>query len=302
MELAVVLARFAAFVAGAALFGSPLFVLYSGRAGEAAPRRLKSLLIGAAALALVAALAALVAQTGQMADDPRAGLDPSTLRDVVAGSGFGVSILVRAGAAVLALAGLTALRPGRRLWALTAILGAAGLAALAWDGHGAADPGAAGLVHATADIIHLLAAGVWLGALLCLTLLLFARQPSAQALADLHRALRGFSGVGSAAVATILASGLVNGWFLVGAQHLDGLVAMAWGRLLLVKLALFAAMLAFAAHNRFRLTPRLEASLAGDLMAALSALRRSVAMESALGLGVLALVAVLGILAPPASI
>ena len=219
METAVVLARLAAFVAGAALFGSPLFALYSG--SGAASQRLKSVLAGMAVLALAATGVALIGQTGQMAGDPRAGFDPSTLHDVLTGSGFGMSIIVRTLEGLLALAALLQMRAGPRLWATTTAAGATALAALAWGGHGAADSGAAGLIHTAADVIHLLAAGVWLGALLCLALLLFARPPRAQALADLHRALHGFSGVGSAAVAAILASGLVNAWFLVGPQHLD---------------------------------------------------------------------------------
>ena len=302
MDTAVVLARFAAFLAGAALFGSPLFVLYSGRGVDAAPARLRAVLIAMTLLALVAADVALIGQTAQMAGDPRACFDVSTVHDVITSTGFGWSVVVRTAAGLTALIVLIRMRSGRRLWTVAAAAGAVGLAALAWDGHGAADPGAAGWVHTIADVIHLLAAGVWLGALLCLALLLFAPQPSAEALAGLHQALRGFSGVGSVVVAAILASGLVNGWFLVGLQHLDGLISMAWGRLLLAKLALFAAMLALAALNRFRLTPRLEGSLAGDPGAALSALRRSVVMESAAGLVILALVAVLGVLAPPASV
>jgi putative copper resistance protein D len=301
LEPAVVLARLAAFVAAAALFGGPLFVLYGGRQDEAAPPGLRPVLIGAALAALLAADVALIAQTAQMAGDMRAGLDAATLHEVLTGSGFGRSIVARAAAGFAALVVLLRMRPGRRVWTLTAALGGVGLAALAWDGHGAADPGLAGALHAAADVIHLLAVGVWLGALLCLSLRLSARAPSDEALSALHRALGGFSGVGSAAVAAILASGLVNVWFLVGPHHLAGLVTTAWGWLLLAKLALFGAMLGLAARNRWRLTPRLEASLAGDPRAALVALRRSVGLETALGLGVLALVSVLGVLAPPAS-
>ncbi len=294
----IVLARLAAFVAAAALFGAPLFVLYSGRQDEAAPRLLRPVLTGAALIALLAADVALIAQTAQMAGDLRQGLNPATLHDVVIGSGFGRSIVARACASFLALVVLLRMPPGRRLWSLAVALGAAGLAALAWDGHGAADPGLAGGLHAAADVMHLLAAGVWLGALLCLALGLMARTPATE---PLHRALKGFSGIGSVAVAAIIASGLVNAWFLVGPQHLAGLVTTAWGRLLLAKLVLFAAMLGLAALNRWRLTPRLEASLADDPAAALAALRRSLGLESALALGVLALVSVLGVLPPPAS-
>lgn len=301
MEAALVLVRLAAFASGVALFGAPLFVLYSGGADQIAPKSLKPLLIGAAALAAIAAGASLVLQTGEMAGDPAAGLDPATLRDVIMGGGFGASILVRGGAALLALATLMARPAGRSRWGVIAALGAVGLAALAWAGHGAADEGTAGLVHECADVAHLLAAGAWLGALMILGLPLAGRAPDAVELKALHGALSGFSGVGSIVVAVIVASGLVNSWFLIGPDHLREFAASLWGQLLLVKLALFAAMLVFAALNRFRLTPRLEAALAGDPRAALSALRRSLALESAAGFAILALVAGLGVLAPPAS-
>jgi putative copper resistance protein D len=300
LDSAIVLARFAAFVAGTALFGAPLFVLYS-RGGSAVPRLLRPVLIGAAFLALLAADVALVAQTGQMAGDAAAGFNPATLHEVVIGSGFGRSIVARAAAGFLALALLIAMRPGRRLWTLTAIAGAVALGATAWGGHGAADSGAAGLVHLAADVIHLLAAGVWLGALFCLALLLRLRESAPTETGALLQALKGFSGIGSVAVALIVASGLVNSWFLVGLRHLSGLVTSPWGELLLIKLALFVAMVVMAALNRFRLTPRLEASLPGDPGDALSALRRSVTRETVAGMIILVLVAGLGMLAPPAS-
>lgn len=299
MEAAVVLVRLVAFATGAALFGAPLFVLYGLPKGNDGPGGLRPVLIGAALLTLLAAAAGLVLQTGEMAGDPSAGLDPATLRDVLTGGGFGISMAVRVVAGLLALVLLIALRPGRTLWGLAAATGAVSLAAITWSGHGGADEGAAGLVHALADVAHLLSAGVWLGALGVLLLLLTRRTPSVAAVADLHGALEGFAGVGSATVAVIVASGLANSWFLVSPRHIGDLAASPWGRLLLIKLAVFAAMLGLAALNRFQLTPRLKATLAGDPQSALNDLRRSLALETAAGLTVLALVATLGRLAPP---
>lgn len=301
METAVVFARLVAFAAGAALFGAPLFLLYGlGREGAArAPSR--PWLIVCAVLVVTSALGALVAQTGVMAGDPAAGFDPSTLRDVLTGGGFGASIVARACAGCLAFALLLAAPPGRTLWAATTLFGGVALAALAWSGHGGADEGTAGLVHAGADVIHLLAAGVWLGALAGFVALLAERPREPARVAALQGALQGFSGVGSLVVAAIVASGLVNSWFLVGLDHLGDLLGSPWGVLLLVKLGLFAAMLGFAALNRFRLTPNLAAALPGDAAPELHALSRSIALETATGLAILALVAVLGVLAPPAS-
>ncbi len=298
MEAAIVLARLAAFLTGTALFGAPLFLICSNRGQPEAPRLLRPVLVGVALVFLLATDVALIAQTGQMAGDLRLGMDVATLHDVLIGSAFGHSIVARAAASFVALVLLLRLGPGRRYWRTVAGLGAICLGAMAWGGHGAADPGAAGAVPTAADVIHLLAAGTWLGALLCFVLLLRG-QGEAEAQ---HQALKRFATIGSAAVAAILASGLVNSWFLVGPHHLDGLISTAWGRLLLAKLALFALMLGLAAFNRWRLTPRLQASLAHDPAAALAALRLSVGLESALGLAILALVSVLGVLAPPASL
>jgi putative copper resistance protein D len=97
-------------------------------------------------------------------------------------------------------------------------------------------------------------------------------------------------------VAAIVASGLVNAWFLIGPSGLPQLVGDPYGRALLAKLALFAAMLALAAANRWHLAPALrrEPGRTG-----LAALRRSITAESLAGIGVLALVAWLGTLEPP---
>jgi copper resistance protein D len=326
MEPAVVLVRLVAFAASVVLFGTPLFLLYSLPAvpahteGACAPS-LRPLLATAAGLVLLAAAAALLAQTAVMADDAAAALDPVTLRGVLTGSGFGTSVQVRAGAGLAALLVTLCVRPQRLLWAAASLAGATALAALAWGGHGAADAGLAGDLHTLGDLIHLLAAGMWLGALAALTILLREgpmREGPVAGAAVLCRALQRFSGVGSVLVAAIVASGLVNSVFLgvfhAGPGLLPGLLGSAWGWLLTAKLVLFAAMLGLACLNRFRLAPGLAAALndgaigadhaagatgAGDLGAALRALRRSVLSETAAGAGVLVLVAVLGVLPPP---
>jgi copper resistance protein D len=300
MDAAVVLARLAAYLAGAALFGGPLFAIYTPAVEASLAPRLRLWTIGAAGVTALAALAALGTQTGQMAGDPRAVLDPATLRDVAFGTAFGLSVLARVAAGLGALIVLHSPLAPRDRWRASAALGVLALAALAWSGHGAADEGAGGLIHTAADVAHLLAAGVWLGALLSLALLLVPPQDEGR-LSVLAGALKGFSGAGSLAVAAILASGLVNAWFLVGPSHVLEIASTGWGRLMLLKLLLFAAMLGLAGLNRYRLTPRLEADLAAAPGPALRTLRRSVGLEAGLGLAVLALVAALGTLPPPAA-
>jgi putative copper resistance protein D len=287
----VALARLAQFVGVCVLLGAPLTFAPL----RPAPAGARGLILAAAAVALAAGVASLALQTAVMTGDPAAAADPQMLRTVFAETVFGRAVATRAGLCLLVLAAAAPRTPN---WTLLAALGAAAMVSFAWSGHGAADEGAAGLVHLGADIAHLLAAGVWLGALAAFLLMLLT-PASRETGTDLRTALERFSGVGSGVVAVLLLSGLLNSWFLVGPARLGGLFTTDYGRLLLAKLALFATMLGLAALNRFRLTPALARRLqaaggGGDL----AALRRSLAVETLLGVLVLAAVAVMGALAP----
>lgn len=304
MDAAVILTRVAQYAAAAALFGAPLFLVYAfpstGSGDGAGLRWPRPLAAGAAVALLIGAVAYLCAQTAMMAGDAAAATDPQMLASVLTDSAMGRAVLARMAAAVLAIVAVVALRPGPALWRALTGLGAVALLSFAWTGHGAATDGAGGWVHLAADLLHLLAAGLWIGALVAFALLLARPDridgPGARAL---HKALHGFSGVGSAAVAVIVATGLVNSWFLVGPTGLPALVRTAYGLVLLAKLAAFGAMVLLAARNRFAHTPALAGALrGGDLAPALRTLRASVALEAALGFAVLVLVAVLGMLEP----
>jgi putative copper resistance protein D len=169
----------------------------------------------------------------------------------------------------------------------TALLAGAHVALLALMGHASAVGGLRGLGEVVVDAIHLVAAGAWLGTLPALSATL-ASTRSRDAIA---RVTRRYSQVGCVAATAVLASGIVNaGLRNVGPVEL---VTTDYGRLLLVKLAFVAAMLALAATNRFVLTPRLRS---GD---ALAALRRNAWLEIVLGILVVGVVGALGITAPP---
>jgi putative copper resistance protein D len=307
-ELLVVLARLVQYAGAATLFGAPLFYLYGlpadgpGAARSSAGTR--GLVVVAGLLTAIGCGLALLAQTAMMTGALADALDLQALTMVATGTQFGASVLSRATASLAALALAAILRPSTNLWRAAAALGAVALASFAWSGHGADGEGAAGLFRLAADIVHLLAAGVWLGALAALLLLVLdARQAEAPCVRALHRALEGFSGVGSLVVATLVLTGLVNSWFLVGPDHLMAAVSTAWGVVLLAKLCVFVLMLGLAALNRFVLTPGLEQALAGlDPASALTALRRSLIVESVAGLSVVVLVSWLGTLAPPAAL
>lgn len=303
IETAVVASRFVQFSGGAVLFGTSLFLLYalplSGPGSAPAlgwPRRL---LTWAALSLLVAAVAGLVAQTAMMAGSLQEGLDPAALGYVIGETSLGRAALIRATAAAAALLVLISGKPGTGMWGLCAALGADVCASFAWMGHGAATEGPGATVHLAADVLHSLAAAAWIGALGGFLALLLRKSPTALDRHVLQRALHRFSGIGSALVAAIVATGLVNSWFLVGPSRLGGLASTPYGLILLAKLALFTLMLALAAANRFRLTPRLREGIgAGAPAPAMADLKRSLLLETTAAFGVLALVAWLGTLAP----
>jgi putative copper export protein/mono/diheme cytochrome c family protein len=181
------------------------------------------------------------------------------------------------------------------LGCVVAVLAAGLLGALALMGHGGATPGQAGVIHLVADVAHAIAAGVWVGALLPLALLLAAARGAGDipALAAAREATRRFSNLGVASVATLLATGIINTIFLVGT--VPALLGTPYGQLLLLKIILFLAMAAIASVNRLKLTPRL---FAGSAATALWQLRRNALIEAALGLVIIAIVGALGTIPP----
>ena len=306
MDFLIATVRFVQFTAAVALFGVPLFFLYAmgeaARSGDSMLTWGRGLIRWSSGALLVGALAALLGQTAVMAGDPAMATNPEALRMVLTGMSFGYATAAR----LILAAGLLVfslwLAPGARLWVVSSCAGALILASFTWTGHGAVEEGMAGVIHAISDIVHLVAAGVWLGALAALAVLLWRGRNGApaKALTALHKALENFSGVGSLVVAALLASGLVNSWFLVGLRPIDQILATPYGGLLMFKIGLFALMLLLAAANRFQHTPRLGLALAegGDSGPATATLRRSVLLETLLAIGILGLVSILGMLAP----
>ena len=302
--------RFALYLDLMLVFGLPLFLLYTFcRAGG----RASGSIISSATLPILSLTGATLSALGllllaaAMSDEPVFQLDHETLSALL-GTAIGTAGKIRIAVLLVVLPLGLALksRPHVR-WATQASLGAVALGSLAWTGHGAADEGPGGLAHLTADIVHLLAAGVWIGALAGLLIVLWRARAGCSDQQDrtvlAHRALVGFGTVGTFSVGLIILTGLVNSWFLVGVGNVSALVSSAYGRLLILKLLIFAGMLGLATVNRFRLTPAIETSL-GQAMAATSlrSIKVSVTVETSLGLVVLALVAWLGTLAPPISV
>jgi copper resistance protein D len=172
------------------------------------------------------------------------------------------------------------------------------LGSLAWIGHGQDGP----RWHLLADVVHLLAAGIWpMGLLPLLFLLRSARRSAApQDWRFMSDMVSRFSTVSLITVLVLAITGTMNAMYLVGT--FSNLIGQPYGRWLLAKIIFFAVALAIAAVNLFRLKPRLIAEKFEPEMAAATAalLQKNVRFEFVLGSGIVAVVAVLGIL-PPAT-
>jgi putative copper resistance protein D len=177
------------------------------------------------------------------------------------------------------------------------VLAAAFAGALAWSGHAAGGLGNETIVHPAADVLHLIAAAAWVGALLPLMMLFATAGADDSSLAMARTATTRFSTLGIVSVGTLLVTGIVNTYYLAGS--VAALLHTDYGRLLLIKIALFLAMVAIAAVNRFRLTPQLlQQTSVATSRAALRQLRRNAAIEALAGATVIAIVAALGTMPP----
>jgi putative copper resistance protein D len=229
-------------------------------------------------------------------------LNPDAVWSVLSDTSFGKVWMARLALAAVILVLISA--PVRSLtenlnWLVPALCGGL-LVSLAGAGHTHVEDGIARVIHISADGLHLLAAGAWLGGLVSLFYLVArtVRAFSPDDEAEACNAAMRFSGMGYIAVATLIGSGLINSWFLVGSF---GNLGTPYGQLLVVKMILFAGMLGLATLNRFFLVPRLiKANEIGEHAAAvLMRLRRHILGEQALGIMVILMVSAVGTMEPP---
>ena len=283
------------------IFGMPAFLLMTA-AGASLWRqfRLDLVLAVLAVLGLVLSLLGFLLTAARMSAMPLTALDPGLLEALLRESAVGRALMVRITALLVFLCLALLLPVGRKKSWLLVICGAFAVGSLAWSGHAASGAAVIGLVHLGSDIVHMLAASTWLGALL---LLLALVRPGGDATREragvAHVALEGFGRTGTIAVILIVMTGITNLLLTVDFTALPELGTTTYGWLILLKIAIFAGMLGCAVFNRYGLTPALKASIEqGESRPSLSGLRRSIALEASLAICILALVGWLGMLDP----
>jgi copper transport protein len=217
-----------------------MFSLYA----EASTRLLdvssKAAVLGA--VALVAALPFRIARVGGGLDALR---DDEVLAEALRGP-IGVSTAVTALA--LLVAAVLADRGAPR-WAPTACTIVA-LGGFAIEGHTRTPVRQWWLVGS--DVVHLVAAAVWLGGIVALVLAFRARR-DARSLAGM---VRRFSDVALIAVGVVAATGVTMAWIILPSA--GELTSTGFGLALLVKVALVVVVIILGAYNRYRLVPAVE--------------------------------------------
>ena len=253
----------------------------AGLDAAAARRRARSLVADLGLFAAALAAAAALVDAGRAAR----GVSPAELSDFLLANLTGLARV-----AVVALVALAALLARRRPpLAALAVTGALG--ALVASGHANSAPVRG--VAIVADWTHLLGAAVWIGgiALIALAWAPALRHGTEARLTVARHVLAPFGRVALPAFCVVVVAGVVNAAVELGAP--SDLWQTAYGRVLLVKVALVGAIAAASYGHAQRLRPRLLAANPHPPAALERRHWRLVGAEPLLALGVFAAVGVL---------
>lgn len=207
-------------------------------------------------------------------------LSESSLRSVFA-STYGTALVVRLGVLVAVAVLLKPLLTGeanRTDRLLVGGMAVIGLGTWPFAGHPVASPIPA--ISVLVNMVHIGAAAFWLGGLLVLALFLLRLANERELAAILPEWSRWAAG----AVVALLLAGLVMAVVEIGPP--DALWTTTYGRLLLTKIGLVAAVIAVAGYSRKLVRERLGASRPG-------AMRAAVGIEALVLAGVLAVSSIL---------
>jgi copper resistance protein D len=261
-------------------------------------RRLSRLAVWSLVAALLSALFWFWLEIASMSGLPlKNAFSTEAWRTVLFETQFGrvwqLRLVLIAAAFALVVPGLAQVKARRALIPVLWLVSVVFLVSLAWISHAAA--ASAHPLGLLGDMLHLCAAGGWIGGLVPLTIFLVRVGASLSLGETVARVLHRFSMLSLCCVSVLVVSGFSNSWLLVGSVY--ALFTTAYGRLLVFKLMLFGILVGFGARNRLLVKAKLLKAPAGPDL--LPQLHRNVLYEVCLGVAVVAIVACLGV-TPPA--
>ncbi len=239
--------------------GGVLFsVVFSQRAEVSVLRLARRLAVGAALIGLAVLAVRFGIRAARISGMGLEGASDPVMLGFVWESPLGTAAIWR-GMGELAILAILVPRIGQWI----AMAGTVAVAiSFAQVGHALGEPRGALVVLL---VLHLIAAAFWVGALVPLR-----RAALTPAGADI---LHYFGNVAAFGVALLIFAGTALAWLLAGS--VTALFGTAYGLGLLLKVAIVAMLLGFAAFNKLRLVPALRTEIPG----AAHALRQSISME-----------------------
>jgi copper transport protein len=301
-----VVVRWLGYLATAALLGAASFLLFVFQPA-AGPRQQTSLAlarlttrIGWAAwiflvIAAVGSFAVQLIAVGGSVD----GRESSATVTQLLQTRYGVVWITRLGL-IAVIGALMVWLPRRpRLWRIVASAGSVLLLTTALNSHGAA---AQGWLPLISDWIHLLAGAIWVGGLFTFAMFLWwMARTNATDRADLvARLVPAFSTLAFGCVALLTATGSYLTWV-----HVGGWLPFwetLYGQSLAIKLSVVVPLVALGAVNLLLIRPKLVQMRIASVIRLVEWLRRTVTVESALGVVVMLVAAMLTSLPPAGQI
>ena len=230
----------------------------------------RSIWFFAFSLALAGMVTGIIAQTLKVSGATSLQVpEAAALGDVLAETDYGRGWLIRLTLAIglLVIIGLATRLHRRGHWAALLALCIGGIVTISATGHAAGEPRK--WLAVLVDTIHMTGAGIWIGGLVVLVLVIVARPLATPAgvASVTSRLVRNHSRTSLAVMATIILTGVISASFHVGGFR--SLRTEDYGIALLTKVALLVVVLVAAAINLLVLIPRVTSlEGAGDLPSA----------------------------------
>lgn len=295
--------RFAQYAVLLSLFGTVAFHAFNLRRLVSDPSFVCFRVVFTAAIAApVISLAVMLVGIAAMMGQPLQDLEWTTVHSMVAMTDIGWAFLVRMSLLMSGMAVLVLIKPITLRHTLAAFFYGLALLTLAWTGHAAATDGALGLVHRLNDGLHLLAAGLWFGAIGWFTILVLAahKNPDLSKSGHLRETMEAFAPLGITLVAIVAATGVVNAHLVFGLENSMAVLGTNYGWLLAAKVLAVLLMVLCAARNAsvVRRSSSVQEAKTADTDVTLAALRWSLTVELLMAIFVLILVAFAGLASP----
>jgi putative copper export protein len=252
--------------------------------------RARRLAQGALGLALVASLTRLAAEASLMPESP---VGMRAMWEVARDTSWGHGWLLGAAGIIVAALGFVVARRTTAGWVIAATGAVALTLSQSLTGHAGAETDRL-TVSITANTIHLLTAGAWIGGLISVVLAglpVLRRQGETAGRVAGSSMVRAYHDIAFPSAILVALTGLANTWLRIGG--FGALWSSAYGRVLVTKIALFLTLLVFGYHHwRTAVAPNWDQTSA-------SRFRRTALLELLVGAIVLIATAALVSMATP---